>query len=80
MDFVSLLGAAGIGSVLTVLVQSWLVDKEKRELRSFSERKEAYVGLLQAYHRAAVEGGDEAAKEFAHWQMRCELVAPPSVI
>jgi hypothetical protein len=47
--------------------------------RNFQEKKESYVGLLQAYHRAAVEGTDEAAKEFAYWQMRCELVAPENV-
>jgi hypothetical protein len=34
---------------------------------------------LEAYHRAAVEGTDEAAKSFALWQMRCELVAPATV-
>jgi len=37
------------------------------------------VGLLEAYHRAAVEGTDEAGKQFAYWQMRCELVAPQPV-
>lgn len=39
----------------------------------------AYVGLLEAYHRAAVEGTDETSKAFAYWQMRCELVAPAPV-
>ena len=35
--------------------------------------------MLEAYHRAAVENSDEAAKNFAYWQMRCELVAPKRV-
>jgi len=49
------------------------------EARAFSEKKEAYVGLLDAYHKAAIEGTDAAAKNFAYWQIRCELVAPEVV-
>lgn len=76
---ISLLTAFGLGSVITALIQAWLTRRAKRDERDFNERKEAYVGLLQAYHRAAVEGTDMAAKEFAYWQMRCELVAPKPV-
>lgn len=38
------------------------------------------MGLLEAYHRAAVENTIEAAKNFAYWQIRCELIAPSDVI
>ena len=31
---------------------------------------------FEAYHRVAVEGIDKARLNFAHWQMRCELIAP----
>jgi hypothetical protein len=76
---VSLIAAFGLGSLLTALVQSWLSRRVQIEDRNFGERKEAYIGLLSAYHKAAVEGTDAAAKEFAYWQMRCELVAPQKV-
>lgn len=64
---------------MTALVQSWLSQRSKRDERSFREKQAAYIGLLEAYHRAAVEGTDEAGKNFGYWQMRCELVAPETV-
>ncbi|MEL7429631.1 MAG: hypothetical protein AAFN43_06490 [Pseudomonadota bacterium] len=69
-----LLTAFGLGSVFTALVQSWLASKHERAKRLFDERKEAYVGLLEAYHLAAVEPSDKNSKHFAYWQMRCDLV------
>ena len=79
MDVLPLLTAFGLGSIATALVQSWLSQRSKRDDRSFREKQAAYVGLLEAYHRAAVEGTEEAGKHFAYWQMRCELVAPATV-
>lgn len=83
MDIIQLLSAAGlggiVGSLLTTVVQSWLAHKSYIANRRFQEKKEAYVGLLDSYHKAAVKNSNEAAKEFAFWQMRCELVAPDKV-
>ena len=75
----SLLTAFGLGSVLTTLVQSWLSNRANRFNRMFDERKEAFIGLLEAYHKAAVEPSDLNSKNFAYWQMRCELVASNNV-
>lgn len=79
MDFIALLTAFGFGSITTAFVQSWLSKKSQNDERRFREKQMAYTGLLEAYHRAAVERTDEAAKHFAYWQMRCELVAPEPV-
>ncbi|MBN9429462.1 MAG: hypothetical protein J0H09_23445 [Burkholderiales bacterium] len=79
MNILPLLTAFGLGSVVTALIQAWLAQKQKHDERSFREKQTAYVGLLEAYHRAAVESTDEAGKYFAYWQMRCELVASPAV-
>jgi hypothetical protein len=79
VNILSLLTAFGLGSVVTALIQSWLAQRSKQDERRFREKQAAYIGLLEAYHRAAVEGTDEAAKNFALWQMRCELVAPEAV-
>lgn len=76
---VSLIAAFGLGSLLTAVVQFWLSRRGRIDERNFEERKVAYIGLLEAYHQAAVEGTDAAAKNFAYWQMRCELVAPQKV-
>lgn len=78
-EVLPLLTAFGLGSIVTALVQSWLEKKSKIDDRNFEERKKAYIGLLEAYHKAAVEPSDANSKNFAYWQMRCELVAPKSV-
>ena len=78
-DILPLLTAFGLGSIVTALIQSWLTHKQRSKERNFDERKQSYVGLLEAYHKAAVTNSDEAGKEFAYWQMRCELVAPKEV-
>jgi hypothetical protein len=82
MDILSLLTAFGLGSVISVFVQSYLTRKSENNERSFRERQAAYIGLLEAYHRAAIDNNDnndKAAKHFALWQMRCDLVAPEAV-
>ena len=79
MQLVPLLTAFGLGSIASALIQAWLSQRSKVDERAFREKQAAYVGLLEAYHRAAVEGTDEAAKHFAYWQMRCELVATEAV-
>lgn len=76
---IPLLTAFGLGSIVTAVVQSFIKRREWIETRNFRERKEAYIGLLEAYHKAAVSPSNEAAKEFAYWQLRCELVAPDRV-
>lgn len=70
----------GIGSVLTAIIQ-WKINihiEEKK--RSFNEKKEAYVGLLAALHESAVKGTDSAAKGYALWQTRVELVGSNKVV
>jgi hypothetical protein len=78
-QLIPLLTAFGLGSIVTALIQSWLAQRSKRNDRRFHEKQTAYVGLLEAYHRAAVKGTDETSKLFAYWQMRCELVAAKPV-
>ncbi len=83
MDYIQILSAAGIGgtigSLLTTLVQAWITNKQHLNNRFFQAKKEAYIGLADALRLAAVEGSDKAAKNFAYWQLRCDLVAPREV-
>jgi hypothetical protein len=64
---------------LSVVAQIWLSRKFYVLKCSFQERKEAYIGLLEAYNRASIEKTEETKKNFAYWQMRCELVSPKKV-
>jgi len=83
MGLLQILSAAGIGgiigSLLTTFAQAWFARKSYLENRNFQEKKEAYVGFLEALHRSEVEGTIEASLRAGHWQNRCELVAPQSV-
>jgi hypothetical protein len=83
VNVVQLLSAAGIGgiigSLLTTFVQAWLSNKSRIADRNFQEKKEAYVGFLEALHRSEVEHTSEASSRAGHWQNRCELVAPEQV-
>ncbi|WP_007197323.1 hypothetical protein [Hoeflea phototrophica] len=63
---VSFIAAFGLGSLLTAVIQFWLARRARIDERNFEERKLAYIGLLEAYHQAAVEGTDTAAKNFAY--------------
>jgi hypothetical protein len=78
-ELIPLLTAFGLGSIVTALVQSWTTRRAHIADRSFDERKAAYIGLLEAYEDAAVGYSDAAAKRFAYWQVRCDLVAPKAV-
>jgi hypothetical protein len=79
MSFIQFISAFGFGAVVTAIIQAWLTRRIEVSKRDFQEKKECYVGLLEAYHRAAIEKSDEASKNFAYWQMRCELVSPKEV-
>lgn len=76
LEILPLLTAFGLGSIISAFVQARATQRTRDKDRAFQEKQAAYVGLLEAYHRAAVEGTDETSKSFAYWQMRCELVAP----
>lgn len=78
-QIIPLLTAFGLGSIMSALIQSYLSKRGKIEDRNFEERKLAYIGLLEAYHKAAVSPSEENAKNFAYWQMRCDIVGPKAV-
>jgi hypothetical protein len=83
MGYVQLLSAAGIGgiigSLLTTLLQAWFAHRSNLAIRNFQEKKEAYIGFLEALHHSEVERTREASLRAGHWQNRCELVAPKQV-
>jgi len=81
IPFVSAVGLGGaIGSALTIVLQAWLSRRAARDDRQFRERKEAYIGLLNALHRSEVEGTPEAAKNVGHWMNVCDLVGSGPVL
>lgn len=80
MDIISIISAAGIGgiigSLLTTIAQYWLSQKSNIENRKFQEKKEAYIGLIEAYRMACLKSGLTEKNNFAYWAVRCDFVAP----
>ncbi|HEX4860379.1 MAG TPA: hypothetical protein VFV07_04025, partial [Rhizomicrobium sp.] len=60
MSIVQILSAAGIGgivgSLLTTFFQAWFTHRSYLASRDFQEKKEAYVGFLEALLISEVEG------------------------
>jgi hypothetical protein len=79
MDWLALLTAFGVGSIVSVGVQSWLDSRKEYQRKRFSERREAYAGLLDAYRQAAIENTPDSRTNFGYWELRCRLVASERV-
>lgn len=79
MDWLALLTAFGVGSIVSVGVQSWLDSRKEFQRKRFSERREAYTGLLDAYRQAATDNTPESRLNFGYWELRCRLVASDRV-
>ncbi len=73
MDWFPLIGYLGIGALLKGIVDHLLNKRAQTHSRLYNEKREAYLGLLQALHNAAVRPSDENAKTYALWQARCRL-------
>lgn len=84
MDYIQLISAAAIGgivgSLLTTVVQAWLSNKQHLADRNFQEKKEAYIGYLDALYKSEIQKTYEASLNVGYWQNRCELVGSPIVI
>jgi hypothetical protein len=80
MNFISLLTAFGLGSIVTAFIQAWLTKKSYLENRNFQEKKEAYVGFLKAAHRSEIDKTEESALFLGHCADICSLVGSKEVI
>lgn len=79
MDWIALLGIFGLGSVVTSIVQ-WKIKRadERNELR-FREKREAYLGLIEAYRDVALNNSQKSKMDYAYWRLRCQLVGTDAV-
>ena len=53
----------------------WSFHYSGQKTTQFSRKKEAFIGLLEAYTELAKGHTHDKAKNFAYWQIRCELVS-----
>lgn len=75
-QFFTIVGALGVGSLISVLAQSWFNTRSENTNRLFAERKEAYIGFLEAWRDQDIEGVTDANRyQIGHWHLRSQLVA-----
>jgi len=81
MDWVPLLAALGAGSLMTVIAQKFFERRAALSDREFKERKEAYIGFLEAWRDQDKEGvTSENRYDVGHWMLRCELVGSSALV
>lgn len=83
MDLASImggiLGGIGIGSIVQNYLNHLLNRKSDIAKRLYQEKREAYLGALDALHLAAVSPSDKNSKNFALWQTRIQLFGNENV-
>ncbi len=71
---------AGIGIGLLLASMAWYLMTSQRLANGlYQEKREAYLGLLDALRNAKSESSDADVKAWAHWQTRCILFGSPEV-
>lgn len=79
MDWLQLISAAGLGAIISTVIQSWLAARTATKQRHFQEKKDAYVGMLSAIHKSEIEQTKEASLYAGYWINICEIVGSKSV-
>ncbi len=69
----------GLGAVLKSFIDFYINKSTSRKKVQYAEMREAYVGLLDALHKAAIEPSAINAKNFALWQTRIQLFGSSDV-
>lgn len=80
MEIISTVSAIGLGSILAIIVQYLFSNYSAIRYRKYEERKEAYVGLLEAWVRQENTDFTQASeKDVGLWVERVLLVASDKV-
>jgi hypothetical protein len=67
--------------MVTALIQYFLSTRSAAKRRTHDERKEAYIGLAEAWVRQEQDGvSDKNMLDVGHWLLRCQFVAPPEML
>lgn len=74
-----LIAGLGLGSLLKSVTDHFMARRASSHDRWYQEKREAYLGLLNALHEAAVHPSDENSKHYALWQTRCDLFGSQDV-
>ena len=79
MEILQLIFAGGLGAIIATVIQSFWASKTAKEQRIYQEKKDAYVGVLNAMHRSEIEKTEEASLYAGHCIAICEIVGNKEV-
>jgi hypothetical protein len=74
-----ILTGLGLGAIAKSILDFFITQKTNKNKLAYSEMRDAYIGLLDALHKAAIEPSDINSKNFALWQTRVSLFGSPNV-
>ena len=74
-----LLGGLGLGSLLKSVIDHFYSRRAAKNDRLYQEKREAYIGLLEAIRNAAVQPSDQHSMDYGLWQARCQLFGSEDV-
>jgi hypothetical protein len=81
LDFLAILTAFGVGSAVTALIQYVLTSRAATKRRTYDERKEAYLGLVESWVKQQQTGvSSDNELDVGHWLLRCQFVAPAKMM
>lgn len=72
-------GGLGVGTLINSYAKNAIEEKRTRRERLYQEKRDAYIGLLEAIHAAAVEPSEKASKNYALWQTKCLIFGSQKV-
>jgi hypothetical protein len=75
-----LIGGLGIGSLLSAIVNQLLSNKMKLKGRLYEEKRETYLGLIEALRNCDIHPSRENAKAYGAWHVRCKLFGSDEVV
>lgn len=81
IDWITLFSAAGLGALTPVSAQWFFSNRMAIRERRYLERKEAYIGLLDAWANQDKKNfKPDTFIDVGHWLLRAKLVASEDVL
>ncbi len=78
--FLALIGGLGIGSLLTTVVNHFLLKNSENSDRLYREKREAYIGMTRALYDVEIEPGPKNAKAFGYYLNMAKIFGPQNVV
>mgnify|MGYP001450478117 CR=1 FL=1 len=70
----------GTGTIIQTILLHIAKKKETKEIRSYEEKRNAYIGLLSSIHQSVVNPGSDSSKEYSLFQAKIGLFGSEEVI